>query len=161
VSNKLFYSVETLGDNGTSMQFMRRIAEPGLYYITAEDNETVDNVTSVQHSDTIAIMADNRTSLDTKLKAKWSGVRATLTGNDVHAAAKYFDSSTKAIYSDIFAGMPDQLSQMAQDMADIQLIKTKNTRAEYDLRIVRDGAVYSYFVLFIKDENGLWKLKSF
>jgi hypothetical protein len=161
VSNQLFFSVENLGDNGTSMQFMRRITDAGLYYITADDNETLDNGTIRLHTDTIAVMAETRDALDAKLKAKWNGVRSTLTGNDVNAAAKYFDSSTKTIYSGIFAGMPDQLSQMAQDMADIQLIQAENDRAEYDLRIVRDGTVFSYFVLFVKDENGLWKIKSF
>ena len=136
-------AVENLGDNGTSMQFMRRITDAGLYYITAEDNETMDNGTIRLHTDTIAILAESRNMLDTKLKAKWSGVRSALSENDINVAIKYFDSSTKIIYSEIFAGMPDQLAQMAQDMANIQLIKIGNDRAEYDLRIVRNGQVFS------------------
>lgn len=39
-------SIENRGDNGTSMNFERRIAEPGLYFITVDDNETLDNGTT-------------------------------------------------------------------------------------------------------------------
>jgi len=150
-----------MGDNETSLQFKRRITKPGLYFFTVDDVETKDNGTVINHSDTVSIMVDDLQLFDAKLKGKWGGVRSTLSYNDVVGAAKYFTSSTKSIYLETFDAMPDQLSQMAQDMADLQLIKTSNNRAEYDVRVTRNGKVFSYFVLFVKDENGLWKIKSF
>jgi hypothetical protein len=154
-------AVANMGDNATLMEFERRITEPGLYYITTEDNETIDNVTKVLHSDTIAIMADNRTSLDMKLKAKWEGMKGSLSQSNVNNAISWFDNSTKEGYTEAFTALSAQLPQIAQDLNNIQLLDMQNSTAKYDIRIFKNGNEFSYYLVFVKDKNGIWKIKSF
>jgi len=154
-------TVENLGDNETTMQFKRRVTAPGLYVITVDDYETLDNGTVIPHSDTVSVMAEDLTAFDLKLKQKWAGLRSALSGMDVNNASCFFDNSTMRTYAELFIAMPDQMPQMAQDMSDVQLITTKNGQAEYDLRVVRNGKVFSYYLQFVKDKSGLWKIKSY
>ncbi len=70
-------SIENRGDNETTMKFERRIAEPGLYFITAEDTETLDNGTHVLHTDNIAIKADTEQRL-IRMRVKWGAMKDAL-----------------------------------------------------------------------------------
>ncbi len=154
-------AVDNMGDNATIMEFKRRVAEPGLYYITAEDNETLDNGTQILHTDTMAIMADNRTALDAKLKEKWEGMKAALSQSNINNAISWFDNSTKEGYTEAFTALFSQLPQIAQDLSNIQLLDMQNSKAQYDIRIFRSGNEFSYYLVFVKDKNGIWKIKAF
>jgi hypothetical protein len=46
-------------------------------------------------------------------------------------------------------------------MADIQFIKVNDDIAEYDIRIKRKGTWYSFYVVFIRGDDGVWRIKSF
>jgi len=36
-----------------------------------------------------------------------------------------------------------------------------NDSAEYDIRTIEDAKEYSYYLLFVRDRNGLWKIWAF
>jgi hypothetical protein len=156
-------SIANLGDNGTSMQFARRITDPGLYYITVVDNETIDNVTKVLHADTIAVMVDNRTALDTKLQSKWSGAKAGFAEADVEKSLKKFSSLSTDKYREIFTVISSRLPDIAADMQNIQLIIVDDKTAKYRIRRVEtiNGQTLpiTYYIYFIKDIDGLWKIE--
>ncbi len=109
---------------------MRRVAEQGLYYITTEDNETLDNGTNVLHTDTIAIMADNRTVLDTKLKAKWGGMKAGFASQNIDQSLKYVSFLSNVEYRLIFIEIADQLPSIAAGMQDIELIYVEDKHCQ-------------------------------
>ena len=50
---------------------------------------------------------------------------------------------------------------MAADMGQLRLVRVREWLAEYDLRTVRSGVEYSFQVLFMKDTDGLWRIRSF
>jgi len=158
-------SIENLGDNGTIMQFKRNIAEPGLYYITAEDNETVDNVTKVLHSDTIAIMAESPTALDTKLKGKWGGMKTALAAGNKAMALNSISTFTRDKYDQIFTALASQLQTIIGNMQDIELIYVHERLAKYRIKRVHniDGqeVTISYYIYFVKDGDGIWKIENY
>ena len=156
-------TVANMGDDTSLMQFKRRITtEPGLYYITADDTQTLDSGATITYSDTIAVMADDRTHLDTKLKAKWDGMKAGFASSNITQALKYYSSFSNEKYNTIFSAISDQLPAIAADMQNIQMINVDDIIAKY--RIVRmdmfNGQTLpiTYYVYFIKDINGLWKI---
>ncbi len=55
----------------------------------------------------------------------------------------------------------DVLEQMALDMEDIRFSKMRGGSVAYDLRKSADGKMYSYHLMFVRDEDGLWKIRSF
>ncbi len=75
----------------------------------------------------------------------------------------YFSLGFRDAYRKSFQALSDAgvLSQAAAGMGDMQVIKTMGSAAEGDMRVIQDGQEYSFYVLFIKDEDGIWRIKSF
>jgi len=158
-------TVENMSDDGTLMEFKRRITDPGLYFITAHDVEVVDNVTSVPHSDTIAILAEDLTQFDTRLNETWSTMKSAFSSQDVPGALKNFSEAAQDKYGRILLTLSSRLPTMAATMQDIKPVSVTGNVAEYIINrmesINGQPKEISYFIYFIKDANGLWKIESY
>ena len=143
--------------SSSAEEYNIRTTTPGIYYFTADVTDDQSNT----YTDTVAVLVLDQAVMDALLRGKWEGMRSALTQNDVDSAVSYFDSSTKDAYQTFFTGNPQLLAQMAQVLDDIQFVRTDDNMAEYDIRATKDGTEYSFYLLFIKDDKGLWKIKSF
>ena len=146
--------VETL--DSTAYEYRVRMTTEGIYYFTAEVNHE-----SNTYTDTIAIEVMDEAALDGLLRARWNGMRQALIQNDIDTAVSYFTNSSKGSYQEMFSALSSDLSQIEQELGDIQFIKIMNSSVEYDIRITRHGEEYSFYLLFLRDEDGLWKIRSF
>ncbi|MGV7223482.1 MAG: DUF4124 domain-containing protein [Nitrospinales bacterium] len=100
--------------------------------------------------------------LDKLLRSKWNKMREALSRNEIEKAVSYFSDSTKDVFRKTFSALPpEKRSQLAQDLGDIQFIKERGNTVEYDLRTTEDGKKYSYFLLFEKGYDGVWRIRSF
>jgi len=134
-----------------------QITGEGVYYFTVEVTDAENNL----YTDTIAVVVLDQEELDALLKAKWEGMRQALAQNDIDSSVHYFSESSKENYREMFTILSESLSHIEQELGDIQFIAVMKNSAEYDIRITRDGLEYSFYLLFVKDEDGLWKIKSF
>jgi hypothetical protein len=132
------------------------ISSPGIYNITAGALHE-----GYIYSDTMAILVMDGTELDALLQAKWNGMRQRLAQNDIDGAVSYFTGYTKESYREMFNILSESLVQIEQELNDIQFIEMMQNSAIYDIKITRDGYDYSFYLLFVKDEDGLWKIRSF
>ena len=139
-------------------EYKVRITAEGIYHFTAQVKDTEDRI----YTDTIVTEVLNKIGTDALLIAKWHSMREALMQNDMDKAVSYFANSVRDAVREVFVALSEEMRhQMAQDMADIQFIEMTGNSAEYDLRKVMDGRTYSYYLLFIKDTDGLWKIRSF
>ena len=100
--------------------------------------------------------------LDKLLRSIWNKMREALSRNEIDKAVSYFSDSTKDAYRKTFSTLtPEKRSKLAQNLVDIQFIKERGNTVEYDLRITEDGKKYSYFLLFEKTYDGVWRIRSF
>ena len=53
------------------------------------------------------------------------------------------------------------LAQIDTVLADIKPVKIDAMGAEFEMLRVEDGKTYSYFVLFVRDYDGIRRVKSF
>ncbi|MFH1672416.1 MAG: hypothetical protein ABIF87_03175 [Pseudomonadota bacterium] len=138
-----------------------RLTAEGTYYFTAEATDGQGNT----HTDTIAIVVLNRAELDTLLKAKWDGMKIALINNNIEGALNYFHESSKEHYQKIFRLVIDRLPDIASAMRDIELIYLEDKVAKYRIRKEEEiqGQTYdiTYYIYFVKDLNGLWKIESY
>ncbi len=148
------------------------IADPGIYTISyiVTDQEG-------PHSQDIMIQVLDSVLLDSLLINIWDDTIAALLLKDVPTATSYFTSQTQALYNDIFNELYDTLPQIAAEIqqqefemgGSIQMVSVKNDRVKY--RITRDEVhagptgptsyPISYYIYFVVDENGLWKIYKF
>jgi hypothetical protein len=81
----------------------------------------------------------------------------------VNAAVALFAKSSQDPYRDQLTALADAgaLPQVAADLPAIRLSRFLERTAEYDLRAVRNGTQYSFPVVFVIDEDGVWRLWAF
>jgi len=136
-----------------------KLTGEGLYYFTASamDDE------GALYTDTIGISVMSKADLDSLLGTKLNDMKQSLTQNDIEAVLNYFSSTTKEKHRAILNEFtPEQCAELVQLLNDAQFVGMNgNNRIEYDVRVVRDSKEYSYLLVFEKDADGLWKIRSF
>ncbi len=129
----------------------------GLYYITASATGPDDNV----YQDTIEIIVLNKNQLDMLLKGKWDGMKTALGNQDVDGSVKDIVEDSKDTYREQFTALVSVLDIIGNELGQIQLVKIEGNRAEYEIIATEDGTTYSYYLLFVRDSDGLWKIERF
>jgi len=129
----------------------------GIFYptVTAIDNQ------GNTYSDSIAITVLSKTEMDSLLKGKWDGIKEAMISKDVSKATGYFIDHAQERYSGIFTALGDRLPQVVQDMQTISMIYLRNGVAKYRIRRTEAAGEITYYIYFVKDENGLWKIQQF
>jgi hypothetical protein len=139
-------------------EYRVRLTAEGIHTFTANvigpDGNTI-------YQDTVAIVVLNRTTLDSILKGKWDAMKAALMRGDVEGAVGYFAEGSRNSFRQQFTTLSSILLQVANEMGAITLLKAKDDIAEYDLRVVRSGITYSFQLVFIRDKDGVWRIRSF
>lgn len=143
----------------TSMlEFSLAIAEPGLYECVA----TVSDGNGLTYTDRIGVSVLDPALLDQQLKAKWTGMLTALENSDAIAAANQFSIHSHEGFKQEFESMQQYLPAVAGKLsAPIHLVEIKENRALYDLRITSKGTEYSLQLEMVKDEDGLWRIRTF
>ena len=157
------YQMDFEGDGvidytGTTFEnISRTYTTEGIFYPTV----TVTDEQGNTYSDTIAITVLSKTEIDALLKGKWEGMKGALAQNNINSVVNYFDTFSKDAYKEMFTALSSRLPQIVQELNDIRLIRVIENTAEYDIRTIRNGKEYSFYLLFVRDGNGLWKIRSF
>lgn len=145
-------------ENPSPEEYRVRMTTEGVYDFTIEVMDEQNNA----YTDTVTVVALNKEEFDAMLKAKWDGMNAALAQNDIDSAVSYFDDFSKDSYRAIFNAITSQQRlQITQEFSDIQFIRIMENSAEYDIRTIKDGREYSFYLLFVRDEDGIWKIRSF
>ncbi len=103
--------------------------------------------------------------LDAHLRAIWGGMKEALVVQDIEEAVGYFISDTQQNYRDIFNALVSTIPQIASGMLEIEPVYFEDNGAQF--RIKRheeiEGNEYdiTYYIYFMKDENGIWKIFRF
>ena len=133
------------------------LTDEGITYFTAEVIHE-----GVVYTDTIGMVVVNTAEIDALLQQKWADMKMQLSNRNVEGAVQYFAVSKKNLYYDIFSTLTDRLPQIAADMQDISIITIADKAAKYRIRRIEAHAAgsypISYYIYFIKDENGIWML---
>jgi hypothetical protein len=139
-------------------EYRVRMTVEGIYYVTASVTGPDSNV----YQDTVAIIVLNSAQLDALLRAKWEAMKTALANQDINSAVNYYTEETKQHYNDIFTTLYTQLPQITQNMQNIQMIYAKDNTAKYRIKTseVHAGQTYdiTYYIYFVVDENGIWKI---
>ncbi len=138
-------------------EYSVKFVAEGIYYVTASSTDTLGYV----YQDTIMVTVFNKTQLDALLKVKWEGMKGALTIQDVEGAVGYFETNSQAVYRNQFTDLSPILNIIANEMGQIQLLSITNNWAHYEIVVIRNDITYSFYLLFVKDGNGFWKIGKF
>ncbi len=131
----------------------------GLYFPRVR---VVDTQGAVFTASAVVQVLD-QASLEALLQTKWSALRDALSRSDVAAAVSLFASASRDAYQDQLTALAGvgALSQVGADLGAITPVRIHDKAAEYELRAVQRGTPYSFYVLFVIDTDGVWRLRVF
>ncbi|MBI4522527.1 MAG: hypothetical protein HY695_01805, partial [Deltaproteobacteria bacterium] len=132
-------------------------AEPGVYVATAIVTDTGGNESAA----TTLIEVYDPSALDSMLQRKWISMKVSLRVGDIGSALASIAFSARDDYQELFTAFTPQLGTIDQILLDIALVSVSGRRAEYEMIRVEDGVRLSYLVLFVMDDDGIWRLKFF
>lgn len=138
-------------------EYVYRMTTEGIYYFTAQAIGPDGNI----YQNSVAVTVMNRTQVDGLLQQKWAEMKSALSNGNAMIAANSFSAATKEKYQTIFSGISGSLSSMAAEMRPIELISVGARTALYRIKRAEDGNDMTYFIYFLQDEDGLWKILQF
>jgi hypothetical protein len=102
--------------------------------------------------------------LDVMLKARWQDMVQALSHDDIDKASTYFEKDMREIHKMLLsAATPEQRAPVLKSMEDIKFVGVKGANcAEYKIKMP-SNRIYSYSreLVFIKNDEGIWEIKSF
>ena len=157
------YQIDFEGDGGidysgtTFENIAHTYSIEGVFYPTIR---VIDNQGN-RDTDTIAITLLSKTEIDTLLKSKWERMKGAMANKDVENALSYFIDNSKDMYRYNFELMKEMIPEILQGMSAIVLDEVEDRIAKYHMSAVQDGIKYSFYVEFVKDSAGIWKIRFF
>jgi len=136
-------------------------SQPGLYFATA----TIKDANGILYADTIPVKVLSLSELDGLLQMKWAGMRDNLRQNEIEKALIYFTYGSQEKYRMIFNALETNLPEEAQNLPDVVLVTFYGTSGKY--RIQRPATIngqeqtLTYWVYFIQDTDGIWRINQF
>jgi hypothetical protein len=129
----------------------------GLYYPSV----TVIDPQGQAHTETTLVHVVTREKVDAILQSKWSGMKDALRQADVEQAVSFFAIDSRERYRGIFNAVQSQLSDIAAGMELIQLITLENGMAKYRIRRQESAGEITYYIYFVIDKDGIWRIRQF
>ncbi len=131
----------------------------GLYFPVVR---VIDSQGAVSTARAVVQVLD-RADLETLLQPKWTALRNALGRADVPAAVALFAGASRDAYQEQLTALAGAgaLPQVAADLGPITAVRVLDRAAEYELRAVQQGVAYSFYVLFVVDTDGVWRLRVF
>ncbi len=142
-------------------EYRIKMTVEGIYYLTV----SVTDINNVTYTDTIAIVVLNKSELDTLLRGKWEGMKGAMAAKNINEAVGYLIGESREQYSQAFNYLLDSLPDIANSMQNIEIIYLKGTVSKYRIRriqiIENTSQEITYYIYFVKDNDGIWKLEKF
>ena len=138
-------------------EYTAKITGDGIYVFTAK--VTADDGTMYEDSASVTVLS--MSDMDRQLQAKWEAMKTKLKSIDIEGAVGYFAESSQNSFREQFTLLESQLGQIVAGMRQFRMVKVRERFAEYDMRTLLNGQEYSFQILFMKDIDGIWKIRSF
>jgi hypothetical protein len=147
--------------SSTEPEIAVNYAAPGLYL----PQVTVTDTSGQSYSATAIINVLDPDQLSQRLVAKWSAMREALGRGEIEPALSFFTFGSRERYRQIFTLLVDQLAQIAADLPDLTLVTFSGFQAKYRIErthlISGQPEAISYWVYFIQDTDGIWRIRQF
>jgi hypothetical protein len=127
---------------------------PGLYYPAV----SVTGGGEVRTAATVLHVLDGAAT-DARLQARWRAMKDALRRGDIDGAMEAVATSVRVDYRELFGALTIPLAQIDLVLGDLTLVSLDADAAQYKMIRMEDGLRMSYLVQFVRDADGIWRLK--
>jgi len=157
------YTIDYDGDGvvdetrtGANVTFGKVYLASGIYPVTVTGYTTSNE--AIQQVILLPLMTAQQA--DTLFSAIWDGMNAALVRGDLPAALTYLNPTGQRKYGPIFEALLPHMSEIVASYSPIARVSLKESIAEYAFVTQTNGRSKVFFVYFIKDGQGIWRLDS-
>lgn len=130
---------------------------PGLYLPTV----TLTDPQGHTRTATTVLQVYDRAVFDSLVQARWRSMKDALRRGDMDGALSAIAAPVRERYREMFAGLMVSFGQIDLVLTDVSFVRLDGNQAEYQMLRIDGGTTLSYLVLFVKDVDGIWRLKFF
>jgi hypothetical protein len=132
--------------------------QPGLY----TPKVSIIDINGQSYQAQGIVQVYDRTALDARLQAVWTGFKDALRAGNVPTAMTFIHSDRRQAWQDYFSQFTAQeLAAIDQVFTSIELAEVGFGGAQYEMQRDVGGLFYSYAVWFAFDRDGQWRLQKF
>jgi hypothetical protein len=107
------------------------------------------------------VQASDPAALDRLLQSKWAEMKGDLRRGNIGSAVRFIARSARSDYEELLTALSSQLGQIDAILGDLSLVSIDWDRAEYEMLRHDDGVEVSHYVLFVREGDGIWRVKFF
>ena len=97
----------------------------------------------------------------TATTASVNGGQKVAPAGDIEQAVRNFAETSRDSFRQQFTAIAKALPRIVSEMGEATLVEVRGDRAIYDLRTVRNGSIYSFQLEFVREGDGIWRIRSF
>ena len=152
----------TIDQTGSGLtQITAQYQTVGIYYPTVTVIDTIGNT----YTATTVVNVLSRDELDALLKQKWAGMRDALRQGNIEQAVSFFTFGSQGKYRQVFEAISNNLADEAANLPDVVLVTFYGTTVKYRIQrnVNINGQIQTltFWVYFIQDTDGIWRIKQF
>ena len=141
---------------GTEAAFALTFNAPGTFPTTVNATDTAGNITTRN----VVIVVRDPVQMDLMFKATWSGMNDALIAGDKTKAMSYLNDAAKVKYGPVFDVLMPRMAEIVASYTSVQKLDISNGIAEYTVNRTLDGVEYLFFIYFLEDGDGVWRIDS-
>ena len=130
--------------------------QKGLYLATVTATDA-----SGAYKDTAIVNVMDRTGMSSIFNEKWNGMKVALAAGNIEGALVYFNEGSRNSFRQQLTRLAPFMTNIVAGMGEFHFVNVVEHVAECDFKSVNNGTTYSFHVMFIRDSNGNWGIRSF
>ncbi len=128
----------------------------GAYPFTVTSTDANNNTTTQN----LTVVVNDPIRMDAKFQAIWDGMNNAVVAGDKATALGYLSVSAQAKYGEVFDALQANYQQIVASFSQPMRMDVSSNLGEYAIRRTINGVNTIFFVYYLRDVTGVWKLDS-
>lgn len=131
-------------------------ATPGIYIARFEIADIQGNIDLAE----VPVVVKDPAEIDMQLQSIWDGMNAALVAQNKPQALTYLNRSARLKYEPVFHALLPHFPFIVSSYSALQNVFVSSSMGEYAVNRVIDGVDQIFFIYFLRDSDGVWRLDS-
>lgn len=113
------------------------------------------------YEDLVIITVFSKNKLDNLLRNKWLTVNTHLSNGNTASALTHFISIMRPKYQAVFDEVVPLLPTILATYQELAGVSMDSEITKYELTTLEDGSLHAFDIVFVKDDDGIWRIRSY
>jgi hypothetical protein len=91
----------------------------------------------------------------------WNGLKDGIRSGNIDSAVARIAATKQDAYRQMLTALGSQGTAVDQILPSVAFVELSGNRAEYHMPRMDNGLLISHFILFVREDDGVWRVKFF